>query len=212
MVTCPHPQPRRIRRYSATDNANDGRSNTCTAEATDPAMPLRSPPQPPQATGSTGSLRSGLATRAKPLPRCPGCPPCLRRGSSTEPAGPCSPGWSPARLSTFALALAPRPSLLGGWEEFEESRSTRRRSAASSTRIDSINDACSLNDAACRTTRAASSSYEGGADDSDTRAVKPDQAPDVSTDTPRLTRGSDCLPPASTRTARLHGSLTGSDQ
>jgi len=60
----------------------------------------------------------------------------------------------------LALALAAGPSVLGGCEEFEESRPACRRNASNSTRNAPINTACSA-------TSATNSSYEGG-DDSDT--------------------------------------------
>ena len=57
----------------------------------------------------------------------------------------------------LALAFAAGPSVLGGCEEFEESRPACRRSASNSTRNASINTACSANRAACAATNAANS-------------------------------------------------------
>jgi hypothetical protein len=76
--------------------------------------------------------------------------------------------------------------VLGGCEEFEESRPTCRRNASNSTRNASINTACS-------STKAANSSYEGGTGGSDTGGVKHDQTAATSTDTPQVSRGSDWL-------------------
>jgi hypothetical protein len=76
--------------------------------------------------------------------------------------------------------------VLGGCEEFEESRPTCRRNASNSTRNASINTACS-------TTKAANSSYEGGTGGSDTGGVKHDQTAATSIDTPQVSRGSDWL-------------------
>jgi hypothetical protein len=58
----------------------------------------------------------------------------------------------------LAFAFAAGPSVLGGCEEFEESRPACRRSASSSTRNASINTACSASWAACSATRTANSS------------------------------------------------------
>ncbi|HSO52868.1 MAG TPA: hypothetical protein VL330_09000 [Actinomycetes bacterium] len=55
------------------------------------------------------------------------------------------------------MAVAPGPSVLGGCEEFEESRPTCRRNASNSTRNASINTACSASWAACSATNAANS-------------------------------------------------------
>jgi hypothetical protein len=197
-VRCPQPHLRRISRYSVTARENVGRSNTCTREATCPGAPANPAPQPPQQDGSTGSRWSGVATGARPLPRCPGCPPCLRRGRPGSSAASCPSGdcWDcrPAgRLPGFAFAFAPGPSVLGGCEEFEESRPTCRRTASNSTRNASINTACAASWAACSATRAANSAYVGVAGGSDTAGVKHDQTPDTSTDTPQVSRGSDCL-------------------
>ena len=73
-----------------------------------------------------------------------------------RPAAGCRSGdgsacWPAARRAAFAFAFAAGPSVLGGSEEFEESRPACRRSASSSTRNASINIACSA-------TRAANSS------------------------------------------------------
>ena len=84
------------------------------------------------------------------------------------------------------MAFAAGPSVLGGCEEFEESRPTCRRNASNSTRNASINTACS-------TTKAANSSYEGVTGGSDTGGVKHDQTAATSTDTPQVSRGSDWL-------------------
>jgi hypothetical protein len=81
--------------------------------------------------------------------------------------------------SALALALAAGPSWLGGREEFEESRPALRRNASSSTCNVSIN-------AACSTTRAANSSYEGAPGDLDMTGVQHDQPPNASTDTPQV--------------------------
>ena len=175
-----------------------GRSNTCTREATCPGAPANPAPQPAQQDGSTGSRWSGVATGPRPLPRCPGCPPCLRRGRPGSSAAGCPSGdcWDcrPAgRLPAFAFAFAPGPSVLGGCEEFEESRPTCRRNASNSTRNASINTACAASSAACSATRTANSAYEGVAGGSDTARVKHDQTPDTSTDTPQVSRGSDWL-------------------
>src|SRR5512143_954172 len=188
-------------RHSVTVSASAGRSNTCTLEATDPSAPARLPPQPEHADGSTGSVQSAFATRARPLPRCPRCPPCLRLTpppSSSPDCRPCSAG-SPAggcpASACFPLAFAfdAGPSWLGGCDEFDESRPAARVNAANSVRIASINVACS---ATCRlsvTTSAANSSYEGGSGDSGTLRSQHDPKPEASTDTPQVTRGSDCL-------------------
>ena len=72
------------------------------------------------------------------------------------------------RLPAFAAAFAPGPSVLGGCEEFEESRPTCRRNASSSTRNASINTACSASCATCSAARAANSPYEGVTGGSDT--------------------------------------------
>ncbi len=61
--------------------------------------------------------------------------------------------------------------MLGGCEEFEESRPTCRRNASNSTRNASINTACSASWAACPATKAANSAYEG--DGSDTAGSQP---------------------------------------
>ena len=108
--------------------------------------------------------------------------------------GDCSACWPAGRLPAFALAFAPGPSVLGGCEEFEESRPTCRRNASNSTRNASINTACSASWAACSATKAANSPYEGVAGGSDTGGVKHDQTADTSTDTPQVSRGSDWLP------------------
>ena len=125
---------------------------------------------------------------------------CLRRArpaASPAPAdgcrGDCSACWPAARLPAFALAFAPGPSVLGGCEEFEESRPSCRRNASNSTRNASINTACSASWAACSATKAANSPYEGVASGSDTGRVKHDQTADASTDTPQVSRGSDWL-------------------
>ena len=77
--------------------------------------------------------------------------------------------------------------MLGGCEEFEESRPTCRRNASNSTRNASINTACSA-------TSAANSAYEGVTGGSDTDEVKHDQTVDPSTDTPQVSQRSDWLP------------------
>jgi hypothetical protein len=65
----------------------------------------------------------------------------------------------------LAFAFAPSPSVLGGCEEFEESRPTCRRNASNSTRNASINTACPASWAACPATKAANSAYEGDGSD-----------------------------------------------
>ena len=85
------------------------------------------------------------------------------------------------RLPAFAAAFAPGPSVLGGCEEFEESRPTCRRNASNSTRNASINTACSA-------ARAANSPYEGVTGGSDTGGVNHDQTVDAGTDTPQISR------------------------
>ena len=145
-----------------------GRSNTCTRVPTVPGASARPAPQPAQQGGSTGSRWSGVATGTRPLPRCPGWPPCLRRGrprpgspaadcpsdAAGWPSGAC---WPAGTRAAFVFAFAAGPSVLGGSDEFEESRPACRRSASSSTRNASINIACSA-------TIAANSAYEGGSD------------------------------------------------
>ena len=70
------------------------------------------------------------------------------------PSGAC---WPAGTRAAFVFAFAAGPSVLGGSDEFEESRPACRRSASSSTRNASINIACSA-------TIAANSAYEGGSD------------------------------------------------
>src|SRR5439155_7802722 len=127
-----------------------------------------------------------------------------RRGRSGPAPDGCPSGdgcgsWPAGRLSAFAFAFAAGPSVLGGCEEFEESRPTCRRNASNSTRNAPINTACSASWAACSATRAANSAYEGVAGGSDTAGVKHDQTPDTSTDTPQVSRGSDWLLPGTIR-------------
>ena len=83
--------------------------------------------------------------------------------------------------------------MLGGCEEFEESRPSCRRNASNSTRNASINTACSASWAACSATKAANSPYEGVDGGSDTGGANHDQTADASTDTPQVSRGSDWL-------------------
>ncbi len=66
----------------------------------------------------------------------------------------------PRRLLIF-FASAAGPSWLRGCEEFEESRPTRRRSAATSARSASIKAPCSATNVSSSAFRAASSSYDG---------------------------------------------------
>ena len=105
-----------------------------------------------------------LLRRARPRPGPPaaGCPSdsCP---SDDDPAD--DPDDDPGAGSAccrpalaLALAFAAGPSVLGGCEEFQESRPTCRRNASSSTRNASINTACSASRAACSTTNAANSS------------------------------------------------------
>jgi hypothetical protein len=55
-------------------------------------------------------------------------------------------GWSPDRLPALAFAVAAGSSALGGWELFEESRPTWRRTATTSTSNDSEPEAARLLD------------------------------------------------------------------
>ena len=90
-----------------------------------------------QAAAAMPRLPTLLAREPGPGPAPPrlAAPRCRRL--ALGPAG------RPARLAAFALAFAAGPSVLGGCEEFEESRPTCRRNASNSTRNASINTACS---------------------------------------------------------------------
>ena len=67
IVTCPHPQVRRIIWYSVTVGTAGGISKTCTLEATRPGAPARSAPHPLHASGSItrGLIRPGDPRQAR---------------------------------------------------------------------------------------------------------------------------------------------------
>jgi len=100
----------------------------------------------------------------------------------------------PARLYRADHAGLDRRSRLGGWEESGESRPAWRRSAATSTRSDSISAACSATTASSSAFRAAGSSYDGCSGCGIPEANHSHEA-DASTNTPQINRGPDWLPP-----------------
>src|SRR3954467_6913861 len=137
-LMAPHAQRRAINWCSTTRTVIGGRSNTWRRSTPTSGAPAQLEPQPVHEPGSCRFRSFGLSTSANVDPGCPGCPPGLR---------------PLRRRSDFGDGLVNGESDDGGFDDFWLFCPNCRFSSATSV----FN--CSIS-SACRTTSAASSSYD----------------------------------------------------